>query len=54
MQNAIASLGKNTISFFHEAGAIFILLGKILSYTGRLWKDRDLLIEQMITCSSNR
>jgi phospholipid/cholesterol/gamma-HCH transport system permease protein len=53
MRNAITRLGKTTNCFFSESGEIFILLGKILSYSGRLFKDRALLFEQMISIGYN-
>lgn len=53
MQNAVARLGALTHRFFSEAGEIFILLGKILSFAGRLFKDRSLLLEQMIAIGYN-
>lgn len=49
MRHAISKLGKDTITFFEEAGAIFMLLGKILSYSGRVFKYWHLLLQQMMT-----
>ena len=53
MQNAVARLGKVTFDFFTEAGEIFSLLGKILAFSGRLLKDRHLLLNQMVAIGYN-
>jgi phospholipid/cholesterol/gamma-HCH transport system permease protein len=49
MRNAVAYLGQKTAFFFKEAGAIFILLGEILKFSRRLVKDRQLLLDQMVS-----
>lgn len=53
MRNSITHLGGITYHFFAESGAIFSLLGKILSFSGRLFKDRKLLFEQMTAIGVN-
>jgi len=53
MQQAIAQLGRVTLQFFEESGAIFILLGKILRCFNRLPKDRALFFEQVMVVGYN-
>jgi phospholipid/cholesterol/gamma-HCH transport system permease protein len=53
MKNALARLGRLTLSFFTEAGGIFLLLGRILKFSGRLFKDRSLFVEQCVSIGLN-
>jgi phospholipid/cholesterol/gamma-HCH transport system permease protein len=53
MKNALVRLGRLTESFFAEAGGIFILLGQILRFSTRLYKDRSLFIEQCVSVGLN-
>jgi phospholipid/cholesterol/gamma-HCH transport system permease protein len=53
MQQAIARLGRTTIQFFEETGAIFVLLWHILRCFKRLKADRALFFEQAIVIGYN-
>jgi phospholipid/cholesterol/gamma-HCH transport system permease protein len=53
MNGALAGLGRLTKNFFTEAGGIFILLGQILRFSTRLYKDRELFFEQCISVGLN-
>ncbi|HES59149.1 MAG: ABC transporter permease [Calditrichaceae bacterium] len=48
MTNIVSSLGRTTIAFILEAGAVFIMLGKVSRYLLQLWKNRRLVYEQMM------
>lgn len=43
-----AYIGRMFLNFFHEIGILSILMGRIIGYTGRLIKDRNLILEQMM------
>ncbi|MCX6641207.1 MAG: ABC transporter permease [bacterium] len=53
MSFLIANLGRAVIRFFTEAGEIFILLGKILAGYKGIYRDRQLLLDQLIVIGFN-
>ena len=53
MQQALARLGRTTIQFFEETGAVIVLLGRILQCFKRLKVDRALFFEQAIVIGYN-
>ena len=46
--NFISTLGRKAINFFRQTGEVFIMLGKVLRYSGQVWKNRHLVAEQMM------
>jgi phospholipid/cholesterol/gamma-HCH transport system permease protein len=53
MRKTLARIGHLTVQFFEEAGSIFLLLSKIIYYSRRLIRDRDLFFEQAIVIGYN-
>ncbi|RJP76413.1 MAG: ABC transporter permease [Candidatus Zixiibacteriota bacterium] len=53
MLDAIAHLGRAVLNFIREAGGLFLLLGRILRFSPRVFKDRDLFFEQAINIGYN-
>lgn len=50
---AIAKLGRKILTFIGELGRIIILLGRILRFFPRAFKDRKLVLEQMAVVGSD-
>lgn len=48
MLQLVSILGQKALAFVRETGAIFILLGKTIRYSGIIWKSRALIFEQML------
>lgn len=48
MTNVISSLGRITIAFILETGYVFIMVGKVARYLLQIWKNRRLVVEQMM------
>lgn len=44
----ISAIGKSIINFFRELGQIIILSVRVLRYFPRIYKDRKLVVEQMV------
>ncbi len=53
MLNAVTRLGRTILNFLEEAGAIFILLGNILKFSPRIFKDRELFFAQTMAIGYN-
>lgn len=48
MTNLVSSLGRITIAFILETGSVFIMVGKVARYLLQIWKNRRLVVEQMM------
>lgn len=48
MTNIVSSLGRTTIAFILETGYVFIMVGKVARYLLQIWKNRRLVVEQMM------
>ncbi len=48
MTNIVSSLGRITIAFILETGYVFIMVGKVARYLLQIWKNRRLVVEQMM------
>ncbi|OGU41104.1 MAG: hypothetical protein A2X61_14450 [Ignavibacteria bacterium GWB2_35_12] len=53
MLKQIARLGRKVLNFLREFGQIIILLGKVIGYFPRAFKDRKLVVEQMAIIGSD-
>ncbi|MFN8359663.1 MAG: ABC transporter permease [Candidatus Kapaibacterium sp.] len=53
MLNFIARIGRSVINFFSEFGRLILLLGSVIRYLPRIFKDRRLVIEQMSIVGSD-
>ncbi|MGD9899315.1 MAG: MlaE family ABC transporter permease [Calditrichaceae bacterium] len=53
MVQAISVLGRRTILFLQQTGAVFILVFKTAGYFSRLWSNRRLVLDQMLEIGVN-
>ena len=53
MLNFIARIGRSVINFFSEFGRLILLLGSVVRYLPRIFKDRRLVLEQMSIVGSD-
>ncbi|NOX89672.1 MAG: ABC transporter permease [Calditrichaeota bacterium] len=44
----IESIGYRTLSFFQEAGAVFIMVWRVFKYLSEVWRNRSLVFQQML------
>ncbi|HID40192.1 MAG TPA: ABC transporter permease [Calditrichaeota bacterium] len=48
MNGFVERLGRNTLALIYHTGSVFILLGKVSVYFLKVWKNRRLVIDQMM------
>lgn len=53
MVDLITLLGRRIITFFQHTGAVFIMLWKVARYLLQIWKNRKLVVNQMLEIGVN-